>query len=294
VYSLPRAVAGRPTRLLHLSDLHVGSHAEALLEAGLAALIERIDPELIVASGDLTHRGRADQHDRATAFLRRLGPPVFAVPGNHDIPYTPIARFTRTFEQFERRWGTTEPVHSSERLHIVGLNSVRPWRHQSGGIRAAQIERTAELLAAAAPGALKVVVLHHHLLGAPWRSRKKPVSNRSGVLAGLVDAGAELILAGHIHQAAISERHEFEVVTGEIRGVTVSIAPGLGQPRPDRRGEARGLLVYESEEDTLTVQTYIWREDDWGLTAIRQFPRGREPLAAQPSPAATELSTSGP
>ena len=31
------------------------------------------------------------------------------------------------------------------------------------------------------------------------------------VLAALVDAGAELILAGHIHQAAVGERHEFEV-----------------------------------------------------------------------------------
>jgi 3',5'-cyclic AMP phosphodiesterase CpdA len=264
------------------------------LRSGLAALIERIDPELIIASGDLTHRGRPEQHDRAAAFLQGLGPPVLAVPGNHDIPYTPIARFTRAFEQFERCWRTTEPIHSSEHLHVVGLNSVRPWRHQSGGIRAAQIEHAAELLAAAAPGALKIVVLHHHLLGAPWRSRKKPVSRRSRVLAGLVDAGAELILAGHIHQAAVSERHEFEVVSGEIRGVTVAIAPGLGQPRPNRRGEARGLLVYETEDDALSVHTYIWREDDWGLTAIRRFPRGREPLAAQPSPAASELSTSGP
>jgi 3',5'-cyclic AMP phosphodiesterase CpdA len=287
-------VAGLRTRLLHLSDLHFGSHGEEHLESGLAGLIERIAPELVIASGDLTHRGRRDQHDRAADFLRRLGPPVLAVPGNHDIPYTPVARFTRTFAQFERRWQTTEPVHTSEHLHVVGLNSVRPWRHQSGGIRAAQIEHAAELLAQAPPGALKVVVLHHHLLGAPWRTRKKPVGNRSGVLAGLVDAGAELILAGHIHQAAVSERHEFEVVSGEIRGVTVSIAPGLGQPRPTRRGEARGLLVYESEDDSLSVHTYIWREDDWGLTAIRRFPRGREPLAAQPSPAASELSTSGP
>jgi 3',5'-cyclic AMP phosphodiesterase CpdA len=282
------------TRLLHLSDLHVGTLEEPRLEPGLAALIERIDPELIVASGDLTHRGRPAQHDRAAAFLKSLGRPIFAVPGNHDIPYTPIARFTRTYEQFERHWGTTEPTYSSARLHIVGLNSVRPWRQQSGRIRPAQLEDAAQRLAQAPPGALRVVVLHHHLLGAPWRTRKKPVAKRSEVLAGLVDAGAELILAGHIHQAAISERHEFELVSGELPGATVAIAPGLGQPRPDRRGEARGLLVCESEEDALSVQTYIWRGDDWGLTASRRFPRGREPLAAQPASASPKLSTSGP
>ena len=278
-------MAGVRTRVLHLSDLHFGTHAETRLEPGLESLIRRVDPELIIASGDLTHRGRAAQHDRAAAFLRGLGRPVFAVPGNHDIPYRPIARFTRTWEQFERHWETTEPVYRSDSLFVVGLNSVRPWLQQGGRLRSAQLARAAELLPQAPPAALRVVVLHHHLLGAPWRSRKQPVAHRSRVLAALVDAGAELILAGHIHQAAISERHEFEVVTGDIRGATVSIAPGLGQPRPNRRGEARGLLVYECEEEALTVETYIWREDDWGLTAVRRFPRGRGPLAAQPAPA---------
>jgi hypothetical protein len=98
------------------------------------------------------------------------------------------------------------------------------------------------------------------------------------VLAGLVDAGAELVLAGHIHQAAVSERHEFEVEREGLRGVTVAIAPGLGQPRPNRRGEARGLHVYEAGTETLLVETYTWRDDDWGLTGIRRFPRGRAPL----------------
>ncbi len=108
--------------------------------------------------------------------------------------------------------------------------------------------RARELLAEAPEGALRVVALHHHLIGAPWRSRKKPVSRRSHVLAALVDSGAELILAGHIHQGAVSERHEFEVISGDVRGVVVSIAPGLGQPRPQRRGEARGLHVYECDD----------------------------------------------
>ena len=126
---------------------------------------------------------------------------------------------------------------------------------------------------------LRVVALHHQMVGAPWRTRKKPVARRTHVLATLVDSGAELIIGGHIHQGAVSERHEFEVITGDARGVVVSIAPGLGQPRPERRGEARGCVVYRADERTLTVDTYIWREDDWGLTAVRTFPRGRQPLA---------------
>jgi 3',5'-cyclic AMP phosphodiesterase CpdA len=273
------SVSALPIRLLHISDLHVGTAEAPKVERSLAALIERAAPELVVASGDLTHRGRPEQHAAAAAFLRALGPPVLAIPGNHDIPYTFPARFTRTFAEFERHWQTTEPVHTSPTLYVVGLNSVRPWRHQSGGIREEQLRRTSELFAQAPAGALRVAVLHHHLIGAPWRSRKKPVSRRSHVLASLVDAGAELILAGHIHQGAVSERHEFEVIRGDVRGAVVSIAPGLGQPRPQRRGEARGLHVYEFDDAHLRVHTYTWRADEWALTAERVFPRGREPLA---------------
>ena len=260
-------------RILHLSDLHFGAGRDAEIELGLEALVERIEPELIVASGDLTHRaGRAQQED-AARFLRSLGPPLLAVPGNHDIPWT-LRRLTGPFAEFERVWQTTEPLFQSETLQVVGLNSARPWRHQSGGIRSGQIARARELFASAPEGALRVVVLHHHLIGAPWRSRKKPVSHRNEVLAGLVDAGAELILAGHIHQAAVSERHEFEVVTSKIHGVTVSVAPGLGQPRPSRRGEARGVHTYTVNTQQIEVQTFIWQEEDWLLTAVRRFSRG--------------------
>jgi 3',5'-cyclic AMP phosphodiesterase CpdA len=267
------------TRILHVSDLHFGARDDPLLEDALASLAGRVQPDLVIASGDLTHRGRADQHDRAAAFLRSLELPVVAVPGNHDIPYTFPARFTRPWAEFERRWVTTEPVHTTEAVHVVGINSVRPWRHQSGGVGDAQLDRIEARLREGPAGALRVAVLHHQLIGAPWRTRKKPVARRNHVLARLVDAGAELILGGHIHQSTVSERHEFEVITGDARGVVVSIAPGLGQPRPQRRGEARGCVVYDADDDALRVRTFIWRDDDWGLTAVRTFPRGREPLA---------------
>ena len=198
------------------------------------------------------------------------------------MPYTFPARFTRPFGEFDRLWGTTEPTHSSPTLHVVGLNSARPYRQQGGALTEAQLAAAGERLGQAADGAYRVAVLHHHMLGAPWRAaRKKPVSHRNHVLHALVDAGADLILAGHIHQAAVSERHEFEVVSGDVRAVVVSIAPGLGQPRPNRLGEARGLHVYDIGERTLDISTYIWRGDDWGLTAHRTFPRGLGVLAVR-------------
>ncbi len=268
-------------RILHVSDLHFGAGHDAEIELGLAELVEGASPDLIVASGDLSHRAKRHQHEAAARFLHSLGPPLLAVPGNHDMPWA-LRRLSGPFDEFERVWQTTEPLFHSDALQVVGLNSARPWRHQSGGIRSSQLERARKLLAAGAGGALRVVVLHHHLIGAPWRSRKKPVSHRNEVLAGLVDAGAELILAGHIHQAAVSERHEFEVVAGDVPGVTVSIAPGLGQPRPSHRGEARGVHTYTVSEDAIEVETSIWLGDRWTPNSLRRFPRGR--AASLPEP----------
>jgi 3',5'-cyclic AMP phosphodiesterase CpdA len=190
------------------------------------------------------------------------------------------ARLLRPFDEFRRRWAEVEPVYRSERLVVCGLNSVRPWKHQGGALRRGQLEHAARVLADAPPGALKVVALHHHLIGAPWRSRKRPVAARASVLGALVDAGAELIVSGHVHQSAVGERREFEVAAGPVHGTTVVTAPGLGQPRPRRRGEARGLHLFEADERTLRVLTYAWVEHRWAQIADRRFPRGTEPLSA--------------
>ena len=238
------------------------------------ALVKRARPDLVVATGDLTHRGRRDQHERAAALLRGLPAPVLAVPGNHDIPLLPPARFTRPWQEFERQWTTTEPVHSADGLHVVGVNSVRPWRHQSGGLGTGALQRARGQLAKAPPGALRVVCLHHQLANAPWRTRKRPLARRGHVLAALAEAGAELVLSGHVHQAGAAERREFEVLDGE-RTVVVLTAPGLTRPRPHRLGEAQGLHMITADEESIAVETHVLEGEAFTRVAERLFERAR-------------------
>jgi 3',5'-cyclic AMP phosphodiesterase CpdA len=268
-----------PVRALQVSDLHTGTREEPEVEADLRTLVAETQPELVVASGDLTHRNRPEEHERAADLLRSLGPPLVVIPGNHDIPKLPPWRFTATFNAFLAVWPETEPVYRSERIVVCGLNSVRPWKQQGGALRSGQVERVARTFADAPVGALKVVAVHHHLLGAPWRSTKRTIANRSTVLGRLVDAGAELIVSGHVHQSAIEERREFEVVRGDVHATTVVTAPGLGQPRPKRRGEARGLHLFEADETSLRVLTYSWAGTCWAQIGERRFPRGQRPLS---------------
>ena len=260
-----------PPRLIHVSDVHVGAREQPLLESALRGLVDRVQPDLVIATGDLTHRGRREQHEQGAALLRSLPVAVLAVPGNHDIPLLPPARFTRPWREFERQWETTEPVHTADGLHVVGVNSVRPWRHQSGGLKSGALERACELLATAPAGALRTVCLHHQLANAPWRTRKRPLARRGRVLEQLAAAGAELVLSGHVHQAGAAERREFEVLAGE-RSIVVVTAPGLTRPRPHRLGEAQGAHVISADETTITIETHVL-DGEFTPVAERHFPR---------------------
>lgn len=258
--------------LLHVSDLHVGA-GPALGEetlAGLQRLIAEHRPRLLVASGDLTHRNRPVQHEEAARLLRSLELPVLAVPGNHDIPAFPPRRFTRTFEAFSAVWGETEPVHRSDGLIVVGVSSVRPWLYQEGSVTSAQLERLGREFAAQ-PDATRVLVTHHHLASAPWRTAKRPLMRRSKLLEALRQLDVDLALAGHVHQSASAAAAEFYV--GEGPNVVASTASGLGRPRPGRHAEVRGCQLWRIDAAELRCSTFSWIGNDLREVARRSFPR---------------------
>ncbi len=63
------------------------------------------------------------------------------------------------------------------------------------------------------------------------------------------------------------------MLADDAPGCVISIAPGLGHPRPKRLGEARGCVAYRADEQSLTCETYIRRDAGWQLDAERRFSR---------------------
>jgi 3',5'-cyclic AMP phosphodiesterase CpdA len=258
-----------------VSDLHAGRRDTTGLAETLTALVDEVAPELVIATGDLAHRGRREQLAQAHALLDGLGRPFLAVPGNHDIPYSFPARFTQPWTRFEDAFGSVDPSYRSETLVVCGLDSVRPWRQQGGRLSRERLASVGAALTGAAPDALRVVALHHHLAGSPWRaSRKFPLKHRDRALAAFAAAGAELVVGGHIHQASAAELREFTVLDrARSRSLVLATAPGLGRPRPRRSGEAQGALVYEWDAERLAVLTYVLERGRFTRTARREFPR---------------------
>ena len=186
--------------LLQISDTHFGTEQEPVAEA-LALLARQQRPEVIVLSGDITQRARPAQFRAARAFADRLGTPVLAIPGNHDIPLFDLwARLRRPYARYTAAFGADlEPVHRSPELIVVCVNTTRPWRHKHGEVTALQVERVARLLQSAEYPQLRVVVVHQPVAV----SRADDVSNllrgHSAALERWAAAGADIVMGGHIH-----------------------------------------------------------------------------------------------
>src|ERR1043165_6783383 len=114
-------------RLVHLSDLHFGTHDERLVEA-VEKSIDELKPELVVISGDFTRRAGTEQLNEACEFLKRLqhaGHEVLGVPGNHDVPLydvlrrllSPLARYRRFIDD------NLCPFVELPGLAVLGINT---------------------------------------------------------------------------------------------------------------------------------------------------------------------------
>ena len=80
------AISQIPLRIAQVSDVHFGGPlslpAEAL--AGIAETIRDMDPDLVVAAGDLTTTGYEWEYEAAAEWLATIDFPKIVIPGNHD------------------------------------------------------------------------------------------------------------------------------------------------------------------------------------------------------------------
>lgn len=189
--------------VLHLSDLHFGRTRPDLLEP-LVQLCATLAPDLVAISGDFTQRARRGQFVEAARFLARLRAPWLGVPGNHDISLDnvlvrmldPWGRYrTLIHEDLSPRW-------ADEEITVVGINTVNRYAHQSGRIGRAQL-RVIHGAFEENPQKTVVVVMHHppeH----PTGSDKRLMRHSGKGVAALAQAGADIVLSGHLHNAHVA------------------------------------------------------------------------------------------
>lgn len=187
--------------LIQISDTHFGTERPPVV-AALVALTRRIRPAAVILSGDITQRARRSQFTAARRFVDQLQAPVcVAIPGNHDIPlFNVIARLFFPYAGFKRAFGEIlEPRFECAGFSVTCVNTTRASRHKDGEVSDEQIAAVASRLRQTAAERVRVVVTHQpvHVL------RESEIHNRlhnhERAVREWADAGADIIMGGHIH-----------------------------------------------------------------------------------------------
>lgn len=229
--------------LAHLSDPHLGplpdprllelaskrvigyvnwrrNRAVHLTSGALDALVDDLmqaAPDHIAVTGDLVNLGLKRELGPAAEWLDSLGDPstVSAIPGNHDA-YVP-----GSLDRATRRWAAHMAGDDADRhthlaplfpyvrrrgkVAIVGTSSARatgPFM-ATGHFDSSQALRLTETLEALRhEGLFRVVLIHHPPVRSATGWAKRMIGG-SRFRAAIAEAGAELVLHGHTHEATL-------------------------------------------------------------------------------------------
>lgn len=189
-------------RLFHVSDLHFGCADETAL-AWFAGAVAAERPDAVAVTGDLTMRARPAEFEAAARWLESLDVPLTIEPGNHDLPWNPIARLLRPYRRFRRLERHLERPIDLPGLWLVPLKTTAraQWRHNWswGVVSRRSLTAALDLLRRRPAGAVAVIAAHHPLVDREdIRSRGRTLNGQEA-LAQLAAAGADAVLSGHVH-----------------------------------------------------------------------------------------------
>jgi 3',5'-cyclic AMP phosphodiesterase CpdA len=242
--------------LVHLSDLHFG-RVDPTVVGPLIETVNRLKPDLIAVSGDLTQRARSDQFKAARAFLDALPQPQIVVPGNHDVPmHNVLARFMRPLDKY-RRYITTElrPCYADAEVVVVGVNTARSLTIKSGRINEEQVAWMREKLCAYPKEVIKIVVTHHPFDLPAGYDDDDLVGRSRMAMEALASCGADLFLAGHLHVSHTGQTAKRYRISGHsalvVQAGTATSTRG--------RGETNSFNLLLLDHPNITVERFEWQ-----------------------------------
>lgn len=275
-------------RVLHISDIHCGRpFVEAHVTAALTVARDGAW-DAIVISGDFSQRARVHEFEQAREIVAgfREVAPVITVPGNHDTAwwhapfgYGDFSRLHAHYRQYI--CSETEPTLRVPGITMVGLNSSwgtnpealtwypRDWRVK-GGLTDAQLRDAHARLAAAPPGDLRLLVVHHNVVRGRL-SKRWGLKQPHRVLDAIAAMPVDVVCTGHDHEERV------ELVGGRV---LVSAANTVSNRMRGRRPSA--LNVIEATPQSVSVQAWSYQAGAFTpgpmqLTAARSAPEAPAP-----------------
>lgn len=241
--------------IVHISDLHFGRIDAALLDP-LRSAIAGLAPHLVVVSGDLTQRARAEQFREARDYLATLARPQLVVPGNHDVPlYNIFKRFLGPLDNYRRYISQElEPAFVDDEIAVVGVNTARSLTFKGGRINEEQLERVRAKLCNIDERVVKMIVTHHPFDVPDTIDHEHIVGRARKAIRTLADCGADLLLAGHAHMSHAGET----TARYRVEGFAALVVQAGTATSTRGRGEANAFNALHVEGSRVRVDRHAW------------------------------------
>ena len=197
--------------VLQISDTHFGTEIAPVVDA-LLELAQRVQPTVVVWTGDVTQRARRRQFAAAARFAEAIAAStqrVLVLPGNHDIPLFDLpTRLRDPYGHFAQAFGASlETCYETEQLLVQCVNTTRWYRHKHGQVSDAQIARVAQRLRCAHPKQLRIVATHQPLQAIRDSDLRNLLRGHVDAARAWSSAGADILMGGHIHLPYIRALH---------------------------------------------------------------------------------------
>lgn len=225
----------------------------------MVEVIDKIQPDLVAVSGDLTQRARSYQFQEARAFLDSLPKPQIVVPGNHDVPlHNVLARFVNPLRKYQRY--ITEdlrPFYHDEEIAVLGVSTARSLTIKGGRINEDQVSWMRDRLCASDPRAVKAVVTHHPFDLPEGHHERNLVGRARMAMESLASCGADLFLAGHLHISHTTH----SATRYRIKGHSALVVQAGTATSTRARGEANSFNVIRIDRPHIAVERFEWLPD---------------------------------
>jgi len=205
---------------------------------GMLQKVRLLNPDLLLASGDLSEDGSQVSYEALQKYFEPLGIPVLALPGNHDdasllaeaFPGSPINRIS---------------VSEHGPWQIIRLNSCLPGRPE--GRLSEEALKELESFLENHKQRPKLIAVHHQpvTVGSPWIDKYRLFDPEA--FLQIVDQFPEIkaVVWGHVHQVFETDRNGTAMLGSPSSAI--NSLPGAQKFTADPAGPACRWLELKSD-----------------------------------------------